>query len=269
MRTIWDAVLAQAQRTPLATAACGGRSYTYQELMDRAADASRLILAAADPGAIVAIDVATPAAGAIAIVAAARSRCPVLPLSPDAPQTRRQTMLDDARPAVLLRETGDDTLTAEPLAPRPRPDTASLPPYDMRDVAYIIYTSGSTGRPKGVVVPHDALLSRLEALARVPGFGPEDSFLAMSTLTFDISLAELFVPLITGGRFVTAPPATRLDPEVFDRVVRASRPDVIQATPSFWRLALAWGWRPGAGSRLWSGRGPHSGPGTQIAWRLR
>jgi len=253
LRTIWDAVLAQAQRTPLAAAACGARGYTYQELMDRAADASRLILAAADPGDIVAMDVATPAAGAIAILAAARSRCPVLPLSPDAPQARRQTMLDDARPAVLLRESGDDTLTAEPLAPRPRPDTASLPPYDMRDVAYIMYTSGSTGRPKGVVVPHDALLSRLEALARVPGFGPGDSFLAMSTLTFDISLAELFVPLITGGRFVPAPPATRLDPEVFDRVVRASRPDVIQATPSFWRLVLAWGWRPGAGSRLWSG----------------
>ena len=111
-----------------------------------------------------------------AMVAAARSRCPVLPLNPDAPQARRQTMLDDARPAVLLHETGDDTLTVEPLAPRPRPDTASLPPYEMRDVAYIMYTSGSTGRPKGVVVPHDALLSRLEALARVPGFGPEDLF---------------------------------------------------------------------------------------------
>ncbi|HLX48000.1 MAG TPA: AMP-binding protein [Streptosporangiaceae bacterium] len=253
MRTIWDAVQAQAQRAPLATAACGERGYTYQELTDRAAGASKLILAQADPGDIVALDIATPAAGAIAILAAARARCPVLPLSPEAPQARRQDMLDDARPAVLLREAGDDTLTAEPLAPVRRPDAAGERPYDMRDVAYIMYTSGSTGRPKGVVVPHDALLSKLEGLARAPGFGPADSFLAMSTLSFDISLAELFLPLITGGRFVAAPPATRLDPAVFDRVVRASRPDVIQATPSFWRLALAWGWRPGSGSRLWSG----------------
>ena len=253
MRTVWDAVQAQAQRAPLATATYGERDYTYQEIMDRAAYASQLILAAADPGAIVALDVATPAAGAIAIMAAAKSRCPVLPLSPDAPPARRQAMLADARPTVLLREAGDDTLTAESLAAGPRPDTASSRPYSMRDVAYIMYTSGSTGRPKGVVVPHNALLSRLEALARVPGFGPEDSFLAMSTLTFDISLAELFVPLITGGRFVTAPPATRIDPAVFDRVVRASHPDVIQATPSFWRLALAWGWRTNTRSRLWSG----------------
>jgi amino acid adenylation domain-containing protein len=249
MRTIWDAVQAQTERAPHATAACGEREYTYQELIDRAADASRLILAAADPGAIVAVDVVTPAAGAIAIMAAARSRCPALPLSPDAPQARRQAMLDDARPTLLLRAADDDTLTVERLAAGPGPDG----PYDMRDVAYIMYTSGSTGRPKGVVVPHDALLNRLEAYAQVPGFGPDDSFLAMSTLTFDISLAELFVPLITGGRFVAAPPATRLDPEIFDRVVRASRPDVIQATPSFWRLALAWGWRAGTGSRLWSG----------------
>lgn len=253
MKTIWDVVQAQAQRDPLAIAACGERNYTYTELMDRAADASKLILAAADPGAIVALDVAAPAAGAIAILAAAKACCPVLPLSPDAPQARRQAMLADARPAVLLSEAGDDTLTAEPLPPGPGLDAPSVRPYNMRDVAYIMYTSGSTGRPKGVVVPHDGLLSKLEALACVPGFGPGDSFLAMSTLTFDISLAELFVPLITGGRFVAAPPATRLDPEVFDRVVRASHPDVIQATPSFWRLALSWGWRGCDGSRLWSG----------------
>jgi D-alanine--poly(phosphoribitol) ligase subunit 1 len=252
MRTIWDAVQAQAGRTPQAIAACGERDYTYAELMDRAADAAKLIMAVADPGAVIALDVATPTAGAIAILAAARSLCPVLPLSPDAPRARRQAMLDDARPAALVREEAGDTLTAEPLEPAQRPGTSARL-YDMRDVAYIMYTSGSTGRPKGVVVPHDGLLSKLEALACVPGFGPEDSFLAMSTLTFDISLAELFVPLITGGRFVAAPPAARLDPAVFDRVVRANHPDVIQATPSFWRLALAWGWRAGTGSRLWSG----------------
>jgi amino acid adenylation domain-containing protein len=263
VKTIWDAVQAQEQRAPRAMAAGGERTYTYAELMDRAADAAKLIQAAADPGAILALDIATPAAGAIAILAAARSGCPVLPLSPDAPQARRQAMLDDARPALLLREAADDTLTIEspdlPVpaeshpADDPRPETAGGRPYDLRDVAYIMYTSGSTGRPKGVVVPHDALLSRLEALACVPGFGPQDAFLAMSTLTFDISLAELFLPLITGGRFVAAPPATRLDPAVFDRVVRANHPDVIQATPSFWRLALAWGWQPGGGHRLWSG----------------
>ncbi|HEV2452092.1 MAG TPA: amino acid adenylation domain-containing protein [Streptosporangiaceae bacterium] len=254
MRTVWDAVQAQAQRAPLAAAACGERDYTYRELTERAAEISRVIRALADPGAVVALEAATPAAGAIAILGAAKSGCPVLLLSPDSPPARREDMLADASPAVLLREAGDDMFTAEPLtASDSLPDGASLPRWDLRDVAYIIYTSGLTGRPKGVVVPHDALLSQLEALACVPGFGPADSFLAMSALTFDICLAELFLPLITGGRFVAAPPAARLDPEIFDRVVRASGPDVIQATPSFWRLALAWGWRAGTGRRLWSG----------------
>ena len=147
MRTIWDESGAGAAHS----ARHGGLWWAQLHLPGTDGPRGRrfpAILAAADPGAIVAMDVATPAARAIAIVAAARSRCPVLPLSPDAPQARRQTMLDDARPAVLLRETGDDTLTAEPLAPRPRPDTASSPAYDMRDVAYIMYTSGSTGRQR-------------------------------------------------------------------------------------------------------------------------
>jgi len=80
----------------------------------------------------------------------------------------------------------------------------------------------------------------------------------MSALSFDISLAEMFLPLTVGGSFVAAPAAARLDPEIFAQVVHAYRPQVIQATPSFWRLALAWGWRGsaqrgGTGSRLWCG----------------
>jgi amino acid adenylation domain-containing protein len=123
----------------------------------------------------------------------------------------------------------------------------------MADVAYVMYTSGSTGRPKGVVVSHDALRSRLAAMALVPGFAAGESFLAMAAISFDISMAELFLPLSTGGCFVAAPPEARLDPAIFARVVAEHRPSVIQATPSFWRLALAWGWGGATAARLWSG----------------
>jgi non-ribosomal peptide synthetase component F len=59
--------------------------------------------------------------------------------------------------------------------------------------------------------------------------------------------------LITGGSFVAAPPEARLDPMIFAQVVRQYQPSVIQATPSFWRLALACGWEGAANARLWSG----------------
>lgn len=254
MRTIWDAVAAQARRTPLAAAVRGERNYAYQEVIERATALSVSIQAATEPGAIVALEAATPTAGAIAILAVAKSGCPVLPLSAESPSMRRAAVLSDVRPTTLVRGADEDTFTIEPV---PEHDSPAAPAdsgrYNMREVAYIIHTSGSTGTPKGVVISHEALLNRLDALARVPGFGPDESIVAMSTLSFDISLAEMFLPLTVGGCFVAAPAAARLDPEIFDQVVRASHPHVIQATPSFWRLALAWGWRAGTGSRLWSG----------------
>ena len=250
--TIWDAVAVQAGRAPGAIAVSGERNYTYRQVMDRAGALARSLRAHACPGAFVAVQAATPAAGAIAILAAAAAGCPVLPFTPDTPQVRRAAMLADTRPAALVIQTGPDTFAIESAGRLDLPQTAGGVPGPP-GIAYVMYTSGSTGRPKGVLVPHQALLDRLRALASVPGFRPGDSILAMSTLTFDISLIEMFMPLITGGSFVAAPPGARLDPEIFDQVVSTHRPRVIQATPSFFRLALAWGWRGSAGSRLWCG----------------
>src|SRR5437588_855718 len=72
-------------------------------------------------------------------------------------------------------------------------------------VAYVLFTSGSTGRPKGVVVSDLALLARLDGLSQVPGLGAGESMLAMTALSFDISMAELLLPLVVGGTVVAAP----------------------------------------------------------------
>jgi amino acid adenylation domain-containing protein len=256
--SLWDAVASQAQRTPLAIAIRADRDYAYQELVERASALARRIEAGTAPGGIVALEAMTPIAGAIAMLAAAKSRCPVLPINPESPPIHRATVLADASPALLLRELDAYRFAVEPAAHNSRGDTPGSVRHDMKRVAYVIYTSGSTGRPKGVVVSHESLLTRLAGLARVPGFGPEDSILAMSALSFDISLAEMFLPLTLGGSFVAPPAGARLDPEIFAQAVNAYGPQVIQATPSFWRLALAWGWRGsarrgGIGSRLWCG----------------
>ncbi len=249
--TIWDAVTVQASRAPGAIASSGERNYTYQQFMDRAGALARSLRTHAAPGAFVAVEATTPAAGAMAIIAAAGAGCPILPLTPQTPPVRRAAMLAETMPAALVIQTGPDTFAIEPGGGRDRPEAVGGSP-GLLGIAYVMYTSGSSGRPKGVLVPHQALLERLHALARVPGFGSGDSILAMSTLTFDISLVEMLMPLVTGGSLVAAPPGARLDPEIFDRVVKTHCPRVIQATPSFFRLALAWGWR-GAGSRLWCG----------------
>ncbi|MCB1057549.1 MAG: amino acid adenylation domain-containing protein, partial [Acidobacteria bacterium] len=87
----------------------------------------------------------------------------------------------------------------------------SLPRVDPASAAYVIFTSGSTGQPKGVVVTHRALANRLEYARRVD-FTAEDAFLQKTTLSFDVSIAEVFGPLVAGGRVVQARPGGQRDP---------------------------------------------------------
>jgi amino acid adenylation domain-containing protein len=246
--TVWDAFAAQADRDPAARAIRGVADCSYGELRDRVRTLADAVERRTRPGAVVALDATGSFAGTVAFLASAKARRPLLPLNADSPPLHRAAMLAEASPEVLLREAEDGSLAVEDAG-----GGTSAGPAELHDAAYVMYTSGSTGRPKGVVVSHRVLLDRLRGTATLPGVGPGDSVLAMTALSFDPCLAELLVPLLVGGQVVAAPTGTRIDPETFDRVVVEHRPDVIQATPSFWRLVLAWGWRGAPGARLWCG----------------
>jgi amino acid adenylation domain-containing protein len=264
MTTIWDAVAAQALRTPDAIALRGKTDQSYQSLIEQAGELAGRIATHAQPAQVVAMEVAQPSMAIAIILAAARCRCPVLPLNADSPAMHREFVLGDARPAVLVRGGADGAFTVEKLDLTGSAE-AGTSASDLTAAAYVIYTSGSTGRPKGVLVSHEALLSRIKAVSRVPGFGPHDSTIAMTAPSFDISLTELLLPLTLGGSVVAAPPGAAIDPAIFADAVRTYRPSVIQATPSFYRLALAWGWEGSTGCRLWSGGEPMT---AQLAERL-
>jgi amino acid adenylation domain-containing protein len=204
------------------------------------------------------MEVARPSMAIPVILAATRSGCPVLPLNADSPPMHREFVLADADPAALVRALPDGSVEVDELtgsAPARQPGERTPAP-ELADAAYVIYTSGSTGRPKGVVVGHDALLSRMRAVSEFPGVGPTDSTIAMTAPSFDISLTELLLPLTLGGSVVAAPDGAAMDPAIFAKAVAAYRPTIIQATPSFYRLALAWGWTGTTGCRLWSGGEP-------------
>jgi non-ribosomal peptide synthetase component F len=72
------------------------------------------------------------------------------------------------------------------------------------DPAYVIYTSGSTGKPKGTLVPHRAVVNFLTGMALTPGLAREDTLLAVTTLSFDIAVLELLLPLTVGAQVVLA-----------------------------------------------------------------
>jgi len=108
--------------------------------------------------------------------------------------------------------------------------------------AYIIYTSGSTGKPKGVEIPHKALANFLLNMQKKPGIIDSDSLLAVTTLSFDISILELFLPLITGAKLIIANHETVADGNLLASIITDSNISIMQATPATWRLLLTTGW---------------------------
>jgi non-ribosomal peptide synthetase component F len=116
-------------------------------------------------------------------------------------------------------------------------DNPSLAPLSSHS-AYVIYTSGSTGKPKGVVVQHSALSAFLYAMNAEVGFSSEHTHLAVTTIGFDISILELFLPLGHGSRVVIASREDARDAARLCHLLRSSQANSMQATPSHWRMVL-------------------------------
>ncbi len=137
-------------------------------------------------------------------------------------------------------------MTLEELAAEPVPADAALDgvplPRDPNHLAYVIYTSGSTGRPKGVEVKRAGVANFLDAMARSLGVGEDDVLAAVTTLSFDISVLELLLPLTTGGRVEVVPRAVAGDGTALAKLLEDSRATLLQATAATWRLILAAGW---------------------------
>ncbi|MEV4381430.1 amino acid adenylation domain-containing protein [Streptosporangium sp. NPDC049644] len=247
--TLPELVAVQAARTPDATAAeCGTNSMTYAEL-SAATDrlAGRLRAAGVGPGRLVAICAERSPATLVGLLAVARAGGAYLPLDPGHPEERLRFVLEDSGAGLLLTDlaTRDrlaglelPTLVLEdPAAPAGAEEPAGLGWPSPEDLAYVIYTSGSTGRPKGVEIPHRALTNLLLAMRDRLGSRRGDGWLALTSLSFDISALELYLPLVTGGRVVIASGDAARDGRELVRIAGCGVTHV-QATPSGWRMLL-------------------------------
>ena len=111
-------------------------------------------------------------------------------------------------------------------------------------LAYVMYTSGSTGKPKGVQIPHCAVVNFLISMAKVPGLNSSDILTAVTTLSFDISVLELFLPLAVGAKVEIVSRIVATDGALLRKTIEATGATFMQATPTTWRLLLAAGWKP-------------------------
>ncbi|MEV5412193.1 non-ribosomal peptide synthase/polyketide synthase [Thermopolyspora sp. NPDC052614] len=136
-------------------------------------------------------------------------------------------------------EAGKDAGMPTGIAPATEPrKVADTTRHEPDAPAYVIYTSGSTGRPKGVVVARHELETFLSAVQTAAPIGEHDRLLAVTTLSFDISVLELMAPLRAGGCVILASERQVRDPWQLAHLIQAERATVMQATPSLWAALL-------------------------------
>jgi amino acid adenylation domain-containing protein len=253
---------AQAMRTPDRVAVrAHAMTLSYGELNRRATGIAHALRArGVGRGQRVGLCVDRGAPMLAAMLGILKAGASYVPLDPLFPPDRLRFMARDAQLAVLvssaalagiidlprerqlLLDSDETDLAGQSDQPLPA-DTA----LDARpdDPAYVIYTSGSTGSPKGVVVPHRAVVNFLTSMAREPGLTANDVLVAITTLSFDIAVLELQLPLTVGATIVIAGREDAIDGLALSALLEQTRATVMQATPVTWRLLLESGWRGG------------------------
>ncbi|MEH6774913.1 MAG: amino acid adenylation domain-containing protein, partial [Cereibacter changlensis] len=263
-QALHDLVTAQAARTPDAPAvAFGATSLSHAELALRSDALAARLLAALPPGrGRVAVALDRSEALPVALLAVLKAGHAFVPLDPRHPAPRLRQVLETAQVKALILPDAQLPAYAEgldvlPVAINgPAAPPAELPEVAPEDPAYVIFTSGSTGAPKGVEVPHRAVVNCLASMAAEPGFGASDRLLAVTTVSFDIAILELFLPLITGGAVEIAATEEVLDGFALVRRLQRGDITVMQATPTLWGMLLEAGLQPAAGLRILAGGEP-------------
>lgn len=137
-----------------------------------------------------------------------------------------------------------DTLLALPLASHQGPDSNAAAQVNQAtgdNLAYLIYTSGSTGKPKAVQVTRANMVNFLCAMKTTFTPNNRDALLAVTSLSFDIAVLELFLPLISGAQVVIASETLALDGAGLQHALQANNITMMQATPVSWKMLLASG----------------------------
>ncbi|MGC7096121.1 amino acid adenylation domain-containing protein [Amycolatopsis lurida] len=211
----------------------GGERLTYAEL-DRRADRVAGVLAARASGSVVAVALPRSAELMVALWGVLKAGLAYLPVDPELPAERIAAMLADAgaRTGLTLAKLREDLPGAGWLAVDDLPEDAATVGERRDRALYVMFTSGSTGRPKGVVVEEPGVLNRLDWMQRAFDLTADDVVLQKTPIGFDVSVWELFWPLITGARLVLAEPGGHRDPRYLAGLIQDEGVSVLHFVPS-------------------------------------
>ncbi|BAZ44154.1 amino acid adenylation domain protein [Chondrocystis sp. NIES-4102] len=214
----------------------------------------------------------------VAILAVLKAGGAYVPLDPTYPIDRINYMLQDTQASILLTQTSleidlssdqqslkiicidqlsDHNLTSDR-------QVESI--VNNSNLAYVIYTSGSTGKPKGVQIEHRTAVSLLRAMVDdQPGITSEDRVLSVTTICFDVSVADIFLPLSVGAQLIIVSRRVTVDGHKLSQAIAKSDVTFMQATPVTWQLLLAALWQGSQKLKIISGGEPLS---KELAARL-
>jgi amino acid adenylation domain-containing protein len=266
--TLVSLLEAQERRTPNAIAvALAGQAaepgapttLTFAELDARATTLARaLVYRGVKPGVLVGVCMERSLEMVVALVAVLKAGGAYVPLDPEYPADRLAFMISDAKCPVLLtqRRVAETVLATLPHGGGAHVDVLSidsewstivsdattlsepLPAVTPDDLAYMIYTSGSTGKPKGALNRHRGIVNRLLWMQDAYKLGASDSVLQKTPFSFDVSVWEFFLPLLTGARLVMAEPGGHRDPTYLAKAIVEQKITVLHFVPSMLRAFL-------------------------------
>ncbi|GIV46001.1 MAG: hypothetical protein KatS3mg036_0819 [Ignavibacterium sp.] len=228
-----------------------GNKISYKKLAEESDKIAHLLIeSGVKQGDIVGLCINRSAEMIIALLGIIKSGAAYLPLDPFFPDKRLEYMLNDSAARFLITESllfpkfsyykGKFIDVNE--IKQIKLSSEVVDKSDEKNLAYVIYTSGSTGNPKGVQIAHYSLTNFLLSMQKTPGISEKDNVLALTTLSFDISGLEIFLPLITGAKITIATRDEAKDGKSLLDKIKKEKVTIVQATPSTWKMMIDSGW---------------------------
>lgn len=243
----------QALLTPDSIAITDGeKKMTYRELNEYVHKlATELVRSGLQPEQSVGIMLERSALLITAILAVLKAGGCYVPIDPELPAERIGFLLQHSATGILITGTPQQKLLPAGTADAIKilciddvtdiPETTIvdiLPVVSSRQLAYIIYTSGTTGSPKGVMIEHHSLFNYIRFAAGYYVPGSICSFPLFTSISFDLTITSIFVPLITGGQILIFREEAGND-TIMERIAADERIDIIKLTPSHLKMLKA------------------------------
>ncbi|MGB2784616.1 amino acid adenylation domain-containing protein [Psychrobacter sp.] len=254
-----------AMRGDATAIVCKDKHLSYKELNDRSNQLARYLQSCgAGPNQLVAVSLERSADMVTALLAVMKAGAAYVPIDPLYPVDRVKYMLTESDAKILITSTslqkdqnwyqGEKVLIDTDWERISKLSDNALPSNNsLEDIAYVIFTSGSTGKPKGVQVVHRGLSNLVLDMQQRLKVTENDTFLSVTTISFDIAGLELYLPLIAGAKLLIASQEEASNGEQLIEIIDENKCSIMQATPVTWHLLLTANWQCPAGFKILCG----------------